>query len=175
MERRNFIRLSSLAGVSMFFPALLGCPGNTVRNILNTILDSTTAILRVAEPDAPWVADFVKAVNALKTAEASWSSGSPNAVLRDALDALMAVVAVIPLTAPYAPLIDILVAGIEAVISALGPQSGGIASANATVMNPHSGRVVLKSSALQTKVGAYKQQWNEAVKQNPALAPAKLR
>lgn len=171
MNRRQFLTQSTATATSLFLLPMIGCADNAVK-ILNTVIDSAVAVLKVAEPGASWVANFSDAVNALKQAEASWQGGSAVTIVISALNTLATVAATIPLTEVYSPLIDILVAGIDAVLLAL-PQA---ASARLSSQhNPRVGRVALKKPhMLESHVGVYKKQWNDIVDAEPALAAAKL-
>lgn len=173
MNRRNFLKSTAAVGVGSLvaFP-LVGCDSSNVTNILNTVLNSAEAVLAVAEPNAPWAQQFRDAVTALQAAETQWKAGSAVTIVIAALNTLAAVAAVIPFTATYSPLIDILVAGIDAVLTAIGTGSTpALAGRNARV-----GRVILKKPhVFQNEVGAYKAQWNEVVATHPGLSPAKLK
>lgn len=171
INRRSFLKssvaLGALAVVS--FPTI-GCSSNATA-VLNTVLNSAQAVLAVAEPNAPWAGDFKNAISALENAETQWKAGGAVTVVISALNTLAAVAAVIPFTATYSPLIDILVAGIDAVIVAIAPTAAPTVSHNARI-----GRIVLKKPhALQSEIGAYKAQWNAIVSANPALSAAKLK
>lgn len=174
MDRRTFVRNTALAGVgAIMAPELTGCTDTTI-NILNTVIQSAEAVLVVMEPNASWLPAFKAAIAALKTAETTWTAGGPVTVVVNALNTLAAVAAVIPLTEPYSALIDVLVAGIEAVLVALhGKTATPVAMTSA---GPHRGRAQLtKPHFLQSRVTAYGNQWNAIVKANPALAGAELR
>lgn len=171
MNRRQFLTNSTATAASLFVLPMVGCTDNAL-NILNTVIDSALAVLKVAEPNAPWVSSFNDAVNALKSAEASWKGGSAVTIVISALNTLAAVAATIPLTMVYSPLIDILVAGIDAVLLALPQAASAKLSAS---HNPRVGRVALKKPhALQSHVGTYKKQWNDIVDAVPSLAAAKI-
>jgi hypothetical protein len=175
-NRRQFLGgLAAAGALSLTTLPAMGCSGSEVVDELNTLLSSAESVLNVAEPGAPWVVEFVAAVAALKQAEASWQSGSAVTIVISALNTLAAVAAVVPLTALYSPLIDVLVAGIDAVLTALPVSLVGPAATRALLSNPRAGRVQLKKPHfMQSKVGAYKHQWNEIVDAIPALANARI-
>lgn len=166
MNRRMFLKSAGAAGATVaFLPslALEGCSVD-VKGLINTVIESVKGILAVAAPGAGWVADLTTALTALEQAEAQWTAGGAVTLVEDALNTISAVVAVVPLTAPYAPLVAILVAGIEAVLNALVPTTGAAAPA-ARRPNVYSGRVGLQKPHLfQTQVGAYKEQFNNQAK-----------
>jgi hypothetical protein len=187
-NRRQFITASTVVAIS---PTLLleGCTlsQQDIENLINVALQSAAAVLAVAEPGAPWVADFQAAITALKTAEASWVGGGAIADVIAALNAVAAVAAAIPFTATYSPLIDVLIAGIDAVLAALpAPTTApGAAVANATqplrahvttlaVTYNHHGRASVNGMFGKPSVSTYKSRWNAAVAKNPALAAAKI-
>lgn len=178
INRRKFLSgVSILSASSLVTLPLTGCSPEDV-NILNTVLASAEAVLAVAEPGASWAASFASAVTALKNAETSWQGGSPVSIVISALNTLAAVSAAIPVTAVYSPLIDVLVAGIDAVLTALPVSTAATISrvgiSNAAG-NPHYGRASLrKPHFLQSHVGAYKTQWNDIVNSNPKLSAAKI-
>lgn len=125
MQRRDFVkRVTAIGVVLIASPAALVMEGCTVNvtALLNTVLDAGEAIIKVAEPNAPWLQSFESALAALEQAEAQWSAGGAVQIVISALNTIEAVLAVIPVTAVYSPLIAVLVAGIEAVLTALFPQ-----------------------------------------------------
>jgi len=166
--RRGFIGKAALALISFATLSLTGCaltPANA-KALINVLITSIQNILKVST-NAPWVGDLAAALTALQTAEASWSAGGTVAVIDDALNTLTAVLAVIPLTAIYSPLVDIVVAGIEAVLAVLPVATGSAKLRAAISSNPHHGRIVLNKKSLrhETPQGAYKSQWNGLCKQ----------
>ena len=176
LNRRQFFKGAAGAAVVVAVsPSLLlvqGCSGSEVEKLLNTVIASGEAILAVAEPDAPWLASLESGLKALQTAEASWVGGGAVALVDDALNTIQGVLAGIPLTAVYSPLVDVLVAGIEAVLAAL--PSSSVATPSARAANPRIGRVALhKPHLLQTRVGAYKAQFNDTA-EALGLAKAKI-
>ena len=174
MNRRRFLTRSILAaGTLAVAPSLVtGCTANEAEGVLNTVINSALAVLKVVEPAASWLPSFAGAIAALQQAETLWKAGGAVNIVESALATLEAVTAAIPVTAVYSPLIDILVAGIDTVLGLLHPAQPASALAGT---NSHRGRASLsKPHFLQTRVGAYKSQWNDAVKANPALAAAKL-
>jgi hypothetical protein len=154
-----------------------GCTANQVENNVNAVLSAAQAVLKVAEPNAPWVPQLTAALTVLQQAEASWKGGSSITIVESALNTVAAVASVIPITSAYGPLIDILVAAIDMVLSTIQADNPTVkvkATAPAGQFNHH-GRVQLKKpGAFQNQAGAIKAQWNAAVKANPALAAAKL-
>jgi hypothetical protein len=150
----------------------VGCSEAQTVAEVNTILTEATTILTVADPNAAWVPQLKAAVSALQTAETTWQAGGAVAKVDDALNAIVAITAVIPLTAAYSPLIDVLVAGIEAVLAALP------ASPNATLVmaqvNPHIGRVVIKHHMFHSRSSEFTAAWNQAAHQ-AGLANAELK
>lgn len=174
MNRRTFVKTAGATGTLLCVapPAVLfeGCTDSSVISLINVALTAAEKVLAVAEAGATWVESFKTAINALKTSEAAWQTGSSVQIVIDALNTITNVLAVIPITAVYSPLIDILVAGIEAILQAL-PQS----TTAKLSQNQHFGRATLnKPHIFQNKTSAFKEQWNRAVAANPALAAAKL-
>jgi hypothetical protein len=181
MNRRQFGKNAiGLMAIGTSAPAALlveGCTGSQVINEINVVLKEAAAVLAVAEPGAPWIAPLQQAIAALLAAEQQWQTGSTVQLVIDALDVIVAVTAVIPLTAPYSPLIDILVAGIEAVLAAL-PQSSNNAGRKATAAgNPHIGRYQFQTHWYRKTPDAaeFKSAWNNVAITSPALAAAVLK
>lgn len=166
-RRTFFLGAGALALTAAVTLPTIGCTPNW-EGILNTLITSGEAVLKVAEPNAMWLKPFESALTALQGAEAQWKAGSAITIIESALNTLAAVAAVIPFTAVYSPLIDILVAGIDAVLSAISPAPSGTKLAAAH--NARVGRAKLKA---QTQ-SAYKAQWNAYVATYPALAAAKI-
>lgn len=166
LSRRDFGRGAAVlvGGGALGGAALLeeGCTGSQIVNEINVILQQAAAVLAVVEPTAPWVAEFKNAVAALMTAEQQWQTGGTVQIVIDALNAIVAVTAVIPITAPYSPLIDILVAGIETVILALAPSPVPAAKSvkAARAGNPHVDAYVMPHRMLHSQVSTFKWCWN---------------
>lgn len=160
MNRRCFLKSASATLLSA--PVLLSMEGcnESAENVLNTVLEAASSIISVADQGAPWLSAFNNAVQALEGAESAWKAGSPVDVVISALNTLAAVTAVIPVTAAYSPLIDVLVAGIDSVLGLLVPSASARFRLR-TTPNPHQGRVALRKPHLfQTRVGAFKEQYN---------------
>ena len=167
-SRRRFLKFCSAVGAAVATGAsvfqLEGCSFN-VADAINTVLNSALAILKVAEPNATWTASLASAIAALQQAETNWQAGGVAAIVIDALNTVEAVVAVTPITASYAPLIDILVAGIEAVMRAFGLTKQlppmAMSKRGVIVNSSHYGRATISTSfAHPTWQGAYRHQWN---------------
>ena len=155
MNRRTLLK--SLAAVSTL--ALLPVTGCafSVTGMLNTIISALSAILSYVGASQPWAASVQAALTALQNAIAQWKAGGASTLIIDALNTVEAVLAAIPLTAVYSPLIDVIVAGIEAIINYFAPAK------LSNAQNPHRGHVILmKPTALQSYQGAFKAQYNNA-------------
>ena len=138
LTRRQFGKGAMVAIGASFVgvPLIEGCSSASVINEINVVLKEAAAVLAVAEPGAVWVTDLQKSITALMTAEQGWQTGGTVQLVIDALNTIVAITAVIPLTAACSPLIDILVAGIEAVLAAL-PQSSNNVGVKATATYNH--------------------------------------
>lgn len=175
MNRRVLLCRAAVSGAVLLIPPvfLTGCSDTT--ELLNTVISAVDGVLAVAEPGAAWAVSLQKALSALQSAETTWVAGGPVQVVIDALNTIMAVTAVIPLTAAYSPLIDVLVAGIEAVLEVLQPTTATANVASRAVgPNPHMGRATIKPHWFESKVAAFKRQWDAVVDTNPALAKARI-
>ncbi len=151
--------------------ATTGCQSSQVINEINVVLNEADAVLAVADPGAPWLPQLKSSIAALEAAESTWQNGGAVTLVEDALNTIAAVTAVIPQTAAYAPLIDVLVAGISAVLAAL-PQPAS-ARVTATLMsNPHAGRYKLVNHWYHSPAGNLKANWNAVAKQHGLLQMA---
>lgn len=166
-------KLSVWAAIGLFtlatlpFASVVGCSSSTVVNELNVVLTEATNVISVADPTASWGPELKSAVAALKTAETSWQSGGAVADVTSALNTIVAITAVIPLTAAYSPLIDVLVAGIEAVLVAL--PANALLTANYATMaagNPHVGRYHMVHHFMHSSAGDFRKNWNDVAKQS---------
>jgi hypothetical protein len=179
MEASSLAPVALAAGASLSALSVSGCSvsASDIENSINVAIQSAEAVLAVAEPGASWVSSFSNAVTALEQAETQWKGGGAVAILESALNTLAAVSAVIPFSAPYAPLVGILVAGIDAVLSSLPVTASVGATVAAPVTTPYRGKVKLKGRSLlhPTHIGAYKAQWNAVAKANPLLTAAILK
>jgi uncharacterized membrane protein len=173
MNRRSFLQAATVGGCGIAFVPLAGIEGctitaSTLKSYLNTVLQSAENILALSSSSDSWYTTLSNAIKALEATESNWNGSTAVSVVVSALDTLEAVLAVIPVTAAYSSLIDILVSAIEVIlttfvkssIAALPVEMKALTSANS-----HRGRVPLQNPHfMQSKVGAYKQQWNEVVK-----------
>jgi hypothetical protein len=151
-----------LAG-TMPVMATSGCSGSQVINEINVVLNEATVVLAQADPGAPWIAQLKSAISGLEGAESTWKSGGAVAIVDDALNTLTVVLALIPLTAVYSPLIDVLVAAIEAVLALL-PVSTSMTVRVRLMQNPHAGRYVLVNHWYHSAAGNLKANWNSVAK-----------
>ena len=177
LNRRELIKYGAVGGASILVMpvslSLEGCSAQEIENAINVVLQSGQAVLKVIDPAASWFNSLADAITALKQAESTWQAGGAVTIVGDALNTIEAVLAVIPFFEPYAILIEVLVAGIEACLALL-PSSAKSTKMRATA-NPYRGVITLrKPHFLQTTASAYKEQWNAAVKSNPALTLAKM-
>lgn len=140
---------------------LQGCSAAQTEQEINTVLTEATNIISVADPTAPWLPQLKSAVAALQTAETNWVGGGAVADVDAALNTIEAIVAVVPVTAVYAPLVDVLVAGIEAILAAL-PASTAVSVSLAKASNPHLGKVVIKHHLFHSRTKEFKDAWNAA-------------
>ncbi len=175
MNRRLFLKAAAVTGAAATLPAIEGCGTSEAENAINTVLKEAAAVLAVAVPGAPWLAQLQQAIAALMMAEQQWSNGGPVQIVDDALNAIVAITAVIPPTATYSPLIDVLVAGIEAVLALLPAPVNSVATKLSVeqmqkitpAVNAHLGRYRLKSYWNHpTPAGKLKANWNEVAKAN---------
>jgi hypothetical protein len=149
--------------------SMTGCTPAQAENEINTILQEAASIIAVADPGATWLSSLAKATALLKVDEAAWVKGGAVQDVINVLNDLEGVTALISPLVPYANLIDVLVAGIDAVLALLLPSSTSVkAFAVAAQPNPFKGRAVVKSAKDS------KTQWNKIVAANPALAAARL-
>ena len=156
---RRLIAATSLAIASGATTVTIAGCSFSVKGVLNVIISAVQGLLKVI-PASALATSLSNALNALVQAEATWTSGGAPAVIIDALNTLEAVVAVIPFTAAYSPLIDVLVAGVEAVINYFVPAT---ATVTAKFDNPHRGRVQLaQPHFLESHQAAIAKQWNDA-------------
>lgn len=178
MNRREAMKMggvAAMAAVTGLSTEGAGCTSHQVEQEINVILQATANVLAAAGETA-WSKTLSDAEQALAAAEAKWKAGGAVDILIDALDALEAVAAVIPLTAPYSPFIDVIVAAIETVLALLPAAAGNtatVAHREARVKafgNPHRGRVPNFRSA---RSGA--QQWNTVCAALPALKVARVK
>jgi hypothetical protein len=146
--------------------ATAGCSGSEVIGEINVVLSEATTVLSQAAPGSSWIAPLKAAAAELQTEETAWESGGTVDKVDVALNTLSIVLAAIPLTAVYSPLIDVLVAGIEAVLALLPvATSRGAQMAMATLAeNPHAGRYTLVMHWYHSPAGNLKANWNSVAK-----------
>ena len=163
LSRRSFGKsMVGAAGLTLVSGGALlteGCSSQQVINEINVVLQQIAGVLAQVEPNAPWAQELRNAISALLSAEQQWQAGGAVQVVVDVLNTIVAITAVIPITAPYSPLIDILVAGIEAILAAL-PQSTKAERTASSLGNPHVGRTVIKHRLLHSYASDCRTQWN---------------
>jgi hypothetical protein len=149
---------------------LTGCTPSQVENEINVLIQEAAGIIAVADPGVSWLADFTKAANLLKVDEAAWIKGGAVQDVINVLNDIEQITVLISPLVPYASLIAVLVAGIDAALALLLPTSAATPaiSTHAVVQNPWKGRATVTSASDS------KTQWNRICKQNPALAKAKI-
>jgi uncharacterized membrane protein len=169
MNRRNFLKTSGLGGAALVAaPALLSMEGctfstSTLKSYLNTVLESAEKILALGSSTDSWYTTLSDAITALEGTESSWNGSTVVSTVVSALDTVESILAVIPVTSAYSALIDLLVSAIEAILTTFVKTSATPVRLKALVQgNLHRGVVPLKDPHfLQSKVGAYKSQWND--------------
>jgi hypothetical protein len=176
MNRREFGKTAFAVAIGT--PAVLaleGCPlsPGQIENEINVILQEATGIIAVADPGVSWLAAFSKATALLKVDEANWVKGGAVQDVINVLDDLQGVCALISPLVPYANLIGILVAGIDAALALLLPTAPIAVQAtfkphSMTVPNPFKGRATVKSAKDS------RAQWNALIDANPALGKARI-
>lgn len=153
-------------GLFMSTAFLAGCTPSQVKQVegdINVVLDQAASVLVVLDPNSPAVADIQKGIAALKTAEAAWIDGGAVQDVVNALNILEEAAALIPLTAPYAGLIGVLVAGIDIVLNYLAP--GSVSALRKTVaLNSYHGRAVIAHHRFRSRSYDFKQAWNQTAK-----------
>jgi hypothetical protein len=179
MNRRNFMKSASFGGAAALVgPSLLtmeGCDISTLKSYLNVVLESAEKILALSASTDTWYTDLTAAITALEATESNWSGTTAVAAVISALDTVEAVLAVIPVTEVYSPLIDLLVSAIETILTTFVSKTAPARIPKAmAIANPHRGRVPLcDPHFLQSKVGAYKNQW-DGLATDLGLSKAKL-
>lgn len=159
MNRRNVLKSLAAIGTLAVLP-ITAC-AFSVTGMLSTIISALSAILSYAGAGQSWLSQVQQVLAKLQTELAAWQSGTGTmATLEQILNDALPILALIPLTAAYAPLIALIVSGIESIINYFGSASAKIKLAQ--TRNPYSGRVALKQPhLLQTYQGAFKSQYNE--------------
>ena len=181
---RNHSRRTFISGaLALSSLTLTGCNTQTIVNDVNAVLDAAVSVIAVADPTASWLSNLKDSVVALKTAEGTWQSGGAAIIVIDALDTVAAICSVIPITAPYAPLVAVLVAGIDSVISLFGPTlattpttSSNIHALLSAPDNPYrsTNRVTLDHSPFRSSTGNFRHTFNATAKQLPGYSWATI-
>ncbi len=161
-------------------PAISCTPNETATAVkeINVVLTQATNIIAVADPNASWVPDLKAAVSALQTSEAAWQSGGTVTQVINGLNTVESILVAIPETSQYAPLVVVVVAGIEAVLAILPLPTGvvyvkAVNPSNYYVVKARSLQKELKPRWYETHADAFKRVWNKAVADSH-LATGKL-
>lgn len=163
INRRMFLKSSATAVIALPLSTTLleGCTASELEGYLNTVLTAAQNILGLSSSADGWYTDLVDAIAALKATESSWNGTTVVSAVIAALNTVDAVLAVIPFTATFSPLIDLLTTAIETILTTFITTKS---MALRMTRNPHAGRTALKVPHIfQTKVGAFKTQWNDIV------------
>jgi hypothetical protein len=177
LDRRKFMSALAAIGVVGRFAGIIALSpvafmmtacSFSVSGVLNVIIGAVQGILTIAG-DAPWATELSAALATLQQQIAAWKTGSPAAIVIDALNTIEAIAAVIPFTAVFSPLIDLLVSAIESVIDYFTSQPANAIAAirftharSTRQTNAHIGRVAcaVPDKTHPTYEGALKAQWN---------------
>jgi len=135
--------------------------------LLNTAIQSAEAVIAQAEPGGAWVQPMKNALAALVNSEPSWVNGGTAQNIITALNTIEAITSVIPFTAPYAALIDVLVAGIDAVLAVLPVSANqakmSVALPSRGIYYDHHGRAKIGHPFYRTANAAdYEKAWIKA-------------
>lgn len=161
--------------------AMTGCTVSAAQIEANINLISQQAASILSQiGDTAIAADITAGVEKLKEAEAAWKGGGAVQDIISALNILEIAVGAVPLTAAYSPLVDVIVAGIEFILTNFvttkaAPTGAVRAMALPGQYNPHKGRLVVKPHMMQSPSGAYKALWDKTYAATlPALGASKL-
>jgi hypothetical protein len=181
---RNVSRRAFFGGsLALSSLVLAGCNTQTIVNDVNAVLDAAVSVIAVADPTASWLANLKDSVVALKSAEGTWQNGGAKIIVIDALNTVAAICAVIPITAPYAPLVAVLVAGIDSVISLFGPTLASTTNTSSNIHallsapdNPYrtTNKVTLDNSPFRSSTGNFRHTFNSTAKQLPGYSWATI-
>ncbi len=166
----TFLWVAVLPVATVTTVSMQGCTPTQLQNEINTILQEATGIIAVADPGASWLADFSKATALLKVDEANWVAGGAVQDVINVLNDLEGVCALISPLVPFASLIAVLVAGVDAALALLLPKP---AAGAPVALQAHTANV-WRGKATVTSAKNSKAQWNAIVAANPALARAKI-
>lgn len=148
-------------------------------------VDSIATAVQATDPTLS--SELTTAANALLTATANWTTGSPVAIINDAAQAIETVLGSIPLTAPYATFVGIAVAALDILIGNLGTQTtqatgtNTIANAHAVLAhvatlppNPYRGKAEIHRHVFEGPRSALVNTWNDQTEKQPELKFPKL-
>lgn len=166
----TFLWVAVLPVATVTTVSIQGCTPTEVENEINTIIAEATGIIAVADPGASWLADFSKATALLKADEANWVKGGAVQDVINVLNDLEGVCALISPLVPYASLIGVLVAGVDAALALLLPAP---ATAAPAALQAHTANV-WRGKTTVTSAKDSKAQWNAIVAAHPELAKAKI-
>ena len=162
ITRRQF---SFGAAIVAAAPSVLitGC-AFSVTGMLSTIISALTGVLNYVAANSSWLPQVQQVLAKLQAELAAWQAGKGVvATLEQVLNDALPILALIPLTAAYAPLIGLIVAGVESIINYFGTASAK--QAMYAQNNPYQGMVKLNTPHFaQTWQGAFKSQFDETAK-----------
>lgn len=168
-NRRQFLGGMALVAASPAALLLEGCPSSaTVINDLELLVQEGVNLLVVIDPGVPYLSTIQAAVAKFKLAVAAFKTGGPVANVISTINVVIAVMEGIPVTAAWAELAAIIVAGATTVLGLMGvPVVAAQSKMRVAGVVGLGGRTV-KSAADSVA------QWNEVCKSNPALGAAKI-
>lgn len=130
LTRRDLLKRGSLVGMAaLATPALLtleGCPisQSQLVALIGELQSGFNAILPYLKTvDAATAAKVQALLTDLQSDVATWTSGSSIAIIEQIVNDIVAALALFPVTAAYAPLIALIVATAEGIITLLVPNS----------------------------------------------------
>jgi hypothetical protein len=147
---------------------MIGCPQQQTLASLASILGNAGGMIAAIEGNVALSAQIKTDTAAAVIAIQNWKSGTPAQEVIAALNIVSADLNLIPGTSAYAPLVDLAISTVDAILLLLpAPATGAIA--------PHaSGRAVTFNPNAPKTAKDFKKQWNAIVSANPKLEPARL-
>jgi hypothetical protein len=160
MNRRELMHRGSLvlAGAAIL-PWLAGCPASQSQ-IAELVAEMSTALNGILpylkSVSASEAATIQQLFQALETDVKGWKAGDSIAAIEQVVNDFVASMNLIPVTADYQPLVALLVATAEGIITLVTPTTSLSAK-------------ISKSSAAPKTASTFRAAWNKETKANPRL------
>jgi hypothetical protein len=188
LTRRELMQYATAVLAMSALPALEGCPAVTQSQLAELIgevgagLAEILPYLKTVSSSA--AATIYQAFQALETAVQNWKPGGVVSEIEQAVNAFVSAMSLVPVLAEYQPLVALIVATVEGLLTLLIPISTTASNVVAgmpkgVIVTHEKGRVIVAVNGVTianppTTAGKFRSAWNKQVGANAKLSGSAL-